>query len=193
VKELSLFGSALRDDFGPDSDVDWLVVFDATADWSLWHLVVIRQDFARVVNATFQARSPRIWGEGTTACASDSKKYGAWDQNLMTEGHVRYGGRGVMIYWHVERKSICIHSQLKTCSSSDGIIRKIPKTQRYLVTPRGRLLCTALTATRATSIDLLLAQTSPASESASPTLQHLPASPSVASSEFVAPCEADRE
>ena len=26
---------------------------------------------------------------------------------------------GVMIYWHVERKSACIYSQLKTCSSSE--------------------------------------------------------------------------
>ena len=60
-----------------------------------------------------------IWGEGTTACASDSKKFGASDQNLMTEWHARYGGRGVMIYWHVDRKSTCIYSQLKRCSSSE--------------------------------------------------------------------------
>ena len=72
-----------------------------------------------MVNAIFAARLPEIWGEGTTACASDSKKFGAWDQNLMTEWHVRYGGRGVMIYWHVERKSACIYSQLKRCSSSE--------------------------------------------------------------------------
>src|SRR5215218_11309492 len=58
-------------------------------------------------------------GEGTTACAADSKQFGAWDQNLMTEWHVRYGGRGVMIYWHVERHSTCIYSQLKTPSSSE--------------------------------------------------------------------------
>jgi AzlC protein/Tn3 transposase DDE domain len=32
---------------------------------------------------------------------------------------VRYGGRGVMIYWHVEHKATCIYSQLKTCSSSE--------------------------------------------------------------------------
>jgi TnpA family transposase len=37
----------------------------------------------------------------------------------MTEWHIRYGGRGVMIYWHVEKKSVCIHSQLKRCSSSE--------------------------------------------------------------------------
>jgi hypothetical protein len=79
----------------------------------------IRNAITQVVNATLRARLPAFWGEGTAACASDSKKFGAWDQNLMTEWHVRYRGRGVMIYWHVERKSACIYSQLKTCSSSE--------------------------------------------------------------------------
>jgi TnpA family transposase len=79
----------------------------------------LREAIRRVVNATFAARVTAIWGEGTTACASDSKKFGAWDQNLMTEWHIRYGGRGVMIYWHVEKKAACIYSQLKRCSSSE--------------------------------------------------------------------------
>src|SRR5260221_3508950 len=79
----------------------------------------MRDAIRRVVNAIFCVRHPHFWGEGTMACASDSKKFGAWDQNLMTEWHVRYGGRGVMIYWHVEHKSTCIYSQLKTCSSSE--------------------------------------------------------------------------
>ena len=79
----------------------------------------LRDATRRVVNATLAARHPRIWGEGTTACASDSKHFGAFDQNLMTEWHARYGGRGVMIYWHVERGSVCIHSQLRRCSSSE--------------------------------------------------------------------------
>ena len=83
------------------------------------HKENLRNAIARVVNAIFQVRMPHIWGEGTTACASDSKKFGSWDQNLMTEWHIRYGGRGVMIYWHVEKKSVCIYSQLKTCSSSE--------------------------------------------------------------------------
>lgn len=79
----------------------------------------LREAIAKVVNATFKIRQPSIWGEGSTACASDSKKFGSWDQNLMTEWHIRYGGRGVMIYWHVDRKSICVYSQLKRCSSSE--------------------------------------------------------------------------
>jgi TnpA family transposase len=55
--------------------------------------------------------------------------FGSWESNLMTEWHARYGGAGVMIYWHVERKSVCVYSQLKTCSSSEvaammeGLIR----------------------------------------------------------------------
>ncbi|MFD2054808.1 Tn3 family transposase [Mesorhizobium calcicola] len=73
----------------------------------------------RVANATLAIRNTAIWGEAGTACASDSKKFGAWDGNLMTEWHVRYGGRGVMIYWHVEKGSTCIFSQLKRCSSSE--------------------------------------------------------------------------
>jgi len=83
------------------------------------HKTALREAIARVANATFAVRRPDIWGEGTTACASDAKKFGAWDQNLMTEWHIRYGGRGVMIYWHVEKKSVCIYSQLKRCSSSE--------------------------------------------------------------------------
>ena len=78
----------------------------------------LRRAVARLVNATFTVRDTDLWGSGN-ACASDSKKFGSWSSNLMTEWHNRYGGPGVMIYWHVERRSTCIYSQLKTCSSSE--------------------------------------------------------------------------
>jgi TnpA family transposase len=83
------------------------------------HKAALRNAIGQVANAIFRTRNTSIWGEGTTSCASDSKKFGAWDQNLMTEWHIRYGGRGVMIYWHVDKKSTCIYSQLKRCSSSE--------------------------------------------------------------------------
>ncbi|MEX2237128.1 MAG: nucleotidyltransferase family protein [Dehalococcoidia bacterium] len=42
IRELSLFGSVLRDDFGPESDIDFLVSFQPVArpedGWSLWDL-----------------------------------------------------------------------------------------------------------------------------------------------------------
>ena len=49
VRELSVFGSALRDDFGPDSDVDVLVSFDAAAEWSLLDLVLMRDELSAIV------------------------------------------------------------------------------------------------------------------------------------------------
>ena len=38
ITEFSLFGSVLRDDFGPDSDVDVLVSFAEDAHWGLFDL-----------------------------------------------------------------------------------------------------------------------------------------------------------
>lgn len=39
IRRFWLFGSVLRDDFGPASDVDVLVEFDPAATWSLFDLV----------------------------------------------------------------------------------------------------------------------------------------------------------
>lgn len=36
IKELAIFGSALGDEFRPDSDVDVLVVFQDDAEWDLF-------------------------------------------------------------------------------------------------------------------------------------------------------------
>jgi TnpA family transposase len=95
----------------------------------------LREAIRRVVNATSAERLTHIWGEGTAACAADGKKFGAWDQNLMTEWYIRYGGKGVMIYWHVEKNSACIYSQLKRCSSPkfasmiEGVLRHCTDTE----------------------------------------------------------------
>jgi hypothetical protein len=78
----------------------------------------LRRAIATLVNANYAARDPNLWGAGT-ACASDSKKFGSWESNLMTEWHARYRGPGVMIYWHVEKGRLCVYSQLKSCSSSE--------------------------------------------------------------------------
>ncbi len=48
ITEFSLFGSVLRDDFGPDSDVDVLVTFADDAGWSLWDLVEAEQELQEI-------------------------------------------------------------------------------------------------------------------------------------------------
>ena len=48
IQELAIFGSALRDDFGPDSDLDILVSFAATADWGILDLVRVERELAEL-------------------------------------------------------------------------------------------------------------------------------------------------
>lgn len=48
VQELALFGSALREDFGPESDVDLLVTFTPGARVSLFDLVDMAEDLSRL-------------------------------------------------------------------------------------------------------------------------------------------------
>ena len=44
IRELSIFGSALRDDFGPDSDLDFLVSFSPDATWDLFDLTAMQDE-----------------------------------------------------------------------------------------------------------------------------------------------------
>lgn len=48
VVEMSLFGSVLRDDFGPESDVDVLVVFSDDAPWSYWDWAPMTDELSRI-------------------------------------------------------------------------------------------------------------------------------------------------
>ena len=48
IIELALFGSVLRDDFGPDSDVDVLVRFDPRARHTLLDIVQIQDELSSV-------------------------------------------------------------------------------------------------------------------------------------------------
>jgi hypothetical protein len=49
VRELSLFGSVLRGDFTPESDVDVLVSFDEEAGWSLFDIVHMQDELAALL------------------------------------------------------------------------------------------------------------------------------------------------
>jgi predicted nucleotidyltransferase len=49
ITELALFGSALRQDFGPASDIDLLVSFAADADWGLLDYARMEQELAALL------------------------------------------------------------------------------------------------------------------------------------------------
>jgi len=48
IKELALFGSVLRDDFRPDSDVDVLVHFDPEARHTLFDLARMQEELQQI-------------------------------------------------------------------------------------------------------------------------------------------------
>lgn len=48
LEELSVFGSVLREDFGPDSDIDVLVEFPPTFKYSLFELVDIKDELEAI-------------------------------------------------------------------------------------------------------------------------------------------------
>ncbi len=49
VRELSVFGSAVRGDFRPESDIDLIVEFEPDAKISLFDVVGLQQDFEGVL------------------------------------------------------------------------------------------------------------------------------------------------
>jgi len=49
ISELSLFGSVLRADFRPDSDVDILVQFAGDATWGLLDLAAMERELAEIL------------------------------------------------------------------------------------------------------------------------------------------------
>lgn len=49
VTELALFGSVLRDDFRPDSDVDVLVSFASDAQWGLFDEARMEEELAELL------------------------------------------------------------------------------------------------------------------------------------------------
>lgn len=49
ITEFSFFGSALRNDFRPDSDVDVLVSFASDANWDLFDHMAMEEELAEII------------------------------------------------------------------------------------------------------------------------------------------------
>jgi len=80
----------------------------------------MRYVIAKLVNSTLSIRDKEIWGdELNCSFASDSTQFASLEQNLMSEYHIRYKGNGILAYWHVDRKALCISSQIMRCSTSE--------------------------------------------------------------------------
>lgn len=49
IREFSIFGSILREDFGPNSDIDVLVSFLEGAQWGLFEFVDMKEELGEIL------------------------------------------------------------------------------------------------------------------------------------------------
>ena len=64
ITEISLFGSVLRDDFGPESDVDVLVAFADDANWSAFDHFRMERELSALLGRRAEIVTRRALDEG---------------------------------------------------------------------------------------------------------------------------------
>ncbi|WP_066706969.1 Tn3 family transposase [Curvibacter delicatus] len=74
----------------------------------------------KVINAYNKFELPGYWGTGKHASA-DGTKWNLYEQNMLSEYHIRYGGYGGIGYYHVSDKFIALFSHFISCGTYEGI------------------------------------------------------------------------
>ena len=92
--------------------VAWLNLKYVTED-------VLEQAIVKVINAYNKFELPSYWGSGKHASA-DGTKWNLYEQNLISEHHIRYGGYGGIGYYHVSDKFIALFSHFISCGTYEG-------------------------------------------------------------------------
>nr|WP_255435175.1 Tn3 family transposase [Rhodoferax sp. BLA1] len=89
---------------------------------NLHHVTEERLDKAifKVVNAYNRFSLPQYWGTGKSASA-DGTKWNVYEQNLMSEYHLRYGGYGGIGYYHVSDMYIALFGNFIPCGVYEAV------------------------------------------------------------------------
>ncbi len=89
---------------------------------NLRHVTEERLDKAmvKVINAYNRFALPRYWGSGKHVSA-DGTKWNMYEQNLLSEYHIRYGGYGGIGYYHVSDTYIALFSRFIPCGAYEAI------------------------------------------------------------------------
>jgi TnpA family transposase len=74
----------------------------------------------QVINEYNQFDLPKRWGSGKSALA-DGTKWDVYEQNLLSEYHIRYGGWGGIGYYHVSDTYIALFSSFISCGVWEAI------------------------------------------------------------------------
>lgn len=83
-------------------------------------LPALEKAIYRVINAYNQFSLPKFWGSGQRASA-DGTKWDIYEQNLLAEYHIRYGGYGGIGYYHVSDTYIALFSHFIPCGVWEAV------------------------------------------------------------------------
>lgn len=75
---------------------------------------------SKIINYFNQYTLPKYWGTGKTASA-DGTKWDLYEQNLLSEYHIRYGGYGGIGYYHVSDTYIALFSHFIPCGVYEAV------------------------------------------------------------------------
>jgi TnpA family transposase len=73
-----------------------------------------------VINRYNRFHLPKLWGSGQRA-AADGTKWDVYEQNLLSEYHIRYGGWGGIGYYHVSDTYIALFSSFIACGVWEAV------------------------------------------------------------------------
>ncbi len=73
-----------------------------------------------IINGYNKFMLPKYWGTGKSASA-DGTKWDLYEQNLLSEHHIRYGGYGGIGYYHVSDTYIALFSHFIPCGVWEGV------------------------------------------------------------------------
>ncbi len=80
---------------------------------------LLDQAVVKVINAYNKFELPAYWGSGKRASA-DGTQWSVYEQNLLTEYHIRYGGYGGIGYYHVSDTYIALYCRFISCGAYEG-------------------------------------------------------------------------
>lgn len=63
---------------------------------------------------------PKLWGDGKTA-AADGTMFDLYEENLLSEYHIRYGGYGGIAYHHISDTYIALFSHFIPCGVWEAV------------------------------------------------------------------------
>lgn len=91
--------------------------------WIHWRHITeegLEKAIREVINAYHRFALPKRWGTGKSASA-DGTKWDLYEQNLLSEYHIRYGGYGGIGYYHVSDTYIALFSHFIPCGVWEAV------------------------------------------------------------------------